>query len=108
MRQTKKIKHCVFSEEWMGEAPCVGKTELFYPNFDDEWPTKSEAREICASCFFQARCLDYALYANDFEGMYGGLDGKERKRLLRKHTATWEELRSSLEPAMYIVAAQHA
>jgi WhiB family redox-sensing transcriptional regulator len=98
----------VFGTDWMVEAPCVGQTDLFFPNFDDEFPTETEAKAICGTCPFTARCLDYAMYMGDVEGVYGGLNGKERAKVRRRHNATWESLLDSLSPALDAVAEQYA
>lgn len=98
----------VFATEWMSEAPCYGKTELFFPNFDDEFPTEVEAKAICGTCSFSDRCLDYALYMGESEGVYGGFNPKERAKVRRRNNATWDEFIESLSPALDAVAEQYA
>lgn len=70
---------------WKAEGACrLVDPDLFYPVSDaDSTPAKS----VCAQCRVQARCLDYAVEAREFEGVWGGLTGSERRALHRRRRA---------------------
>ena len=62
---------------------CRGSGELFFP----DWPSyPAEAKLICARCPLQDGCLDWALahHAEAHEGVWGGLDSRERRNLIRR------------------------
>lgn len=67
---------------WKADGACRWvEPELFYPVSDgDAWP----AKQVCAGCAVQQRCLDYALETREFEGVWGGLTGSERRSLHRR------------------------
>jgi hypothetical protein len=57
---------------------CMGADpELF---FSDNIAEINQAREICISCPLMAKCLDYAMFAEEF-GVWGGTTAGERKVL---------------------------
>ncbi|MFE5704950.1 WhiB family transcriptional regulator [Rhodococcus koreensis] len=64
---------------WHGQAQCDPRTaDLFFSETD----TKSEgaAKRICGRCPVRELCRDYAIDANEAEGIWGGLSLTERKR----------------------------
>lgn len=69
--------------EWMRDAACRGKQELFKP----VGSYKDEAFATCNACPVQQECLQYALDNDEPTGLWGGLTTKERKQLLGKSTA---------------------
>jgi WhiB family redox-sensing transcriptional regulator len=67
---------------WKADAACRWvDPELFYPVSDAD---AEPAKRVCASCAVQQRCLDYAVDAHEFEGVWGGLTGNERRALHRR------------------------
>jgi len=76
--------------QWMDDAACVGYNPDWW--FADTTPRRSgEAQmavEICNECTVQADCLKYAMNQRMFDGIYGGLRGRQRvylnQQLLRK------------------------
>lgn len=63
-------------------AACKGMdTNLWYTS-DPEG--KRFARSVCAVCPVKARCLQWALEAGEKDGMWGGLDDRQRYRLRRR------------------------
>ena len=58
--------------------------ELFFPVSDTD---AEPARQVCRSCLVRERCLDYAIAVRDFEGVWGGLTGAERRSLHRRRRA---------------------
>lgn len=72
-------------EEWQDKAACAGRDrEMFFPGVGG---STLEAKAICAGCDVRFECLEYALKgennANKREGIFGGLSGLERKRLVK-------------------------
>jgi WhiB family redox-sensing transcriptional regulator len=63
---------------WMADAACraVGLDVFFGAD-------TTVARAVCAGCEVREPCLAYALAARIPDGMFGGLDGRERARLPR-------------------------
>ncbi len=54
---------------------------LFFPVIDDE---AGPAKAVCASCPVRLECLEYAIQTRQDDGVWGGLDETERKRLRRR------------------------
>ena len=46
------------------------------------------AKAICAVCPVREPCLEYAITAREKEGVWGGLDEQERRRLIRQRRKT--------------------
>jgi len=42
------------------------------------------AKAVCAACPARARCLEWALKANEIEGVWGGMTPAERARIRRQ------------------------
>lgn len=85
-------------DEWRDDAACrTMDPAIFYPvPVGNGAAVKiarrgvdpyAEARAICASCPVRDECLNFALAIRDREGMYGGTDPEERRRILRRR---WE------------------
>lgn len=64
-------------EPWENQAACVGKNPEWW--FSDNPFTTETARTVCVGCPVRRQCL--AKGASEEFGMFGGLTGKERKRL---------------------------
>ncbi|MBW8827717.1 MAG: WhiB family transcriptional regulator [Acidobacteria bacterium] len=59
--------------------------ELFFPASDaDAGPAKA----VCTGCHVQERCLEYALANREYEGVWGGTTGPERRSILRRRRST--------------------
>jgi WhiB family redox-sensing transcriptional regulator len=70
---------------WKFDGACRWvEPDLFFPASDAD---AEPAREVCAGCRVRERCLDYAIDARDFEGVWGGLTGAERRALDRRRRA---------------------
>lgn len=77
--------------EWMLLAACRDGVdpEIFFPT-QDNGPSLSKARRVCASCWVKADCLAYALAmeggqpAKTREGVYAGTTGGQRYDLYRR------------------------
>jgi WhiB family redox-sensing transcriptional regulator len=71
--------------DWKQQAACRDlDTALFFTD-DDE--TVSRAKEVCATCPVREACLEFALATRQHDGVWGGLDEAERKRLRRRRAA---------------------
>lgn len=75
-------------ESWTDDAACTTvPVEVFYGS--DEYPlTKKErlqAKDICLHCPVRLRCLKDSLETREYWGIWGGLDERERRALLRRH-----------------------
>lgn len=59
--------------------------DFWFPemNTDGLMSTIKNAKAICNSCEAQSQCLQWALDTNEFHGIWGGLTGYERRRILR-------------------------
>lgn len=49
-----------------------------------------EAKKLCGFCPVQNTCLAYALEANEPEGVWGGLNPHERRKMRWAAERTWE------------------
>lgn len=75
----------VVSPPWKAKAACTpDQADLFFPERGDD---ADEAKRICAGCTVRRECLTAALVNNEHIGIWGGLSGKERRRLRRTASA---------------------
>jgi WhiB family redox-sensing transcriptional regulator len=66
---------------WHRLANCRGvDPELFFPA---RGASTGEAKEVCRGCVVRIECLDYAVAANEKQGIWGGLSERERRRVRR-------------------------
>ena len=66
-------------QPWVDQALCAQTDpEAFFP---EKGGTAREAKSVCARCFVQAECLDWALTTNEHFGVWGGLSERERRAL---------------------------
>lgn len=67
---------------WRDEANCRDiDPDLFFPLRGEDI---GRAKAVCWGCAVREECLEYALDNNEEQGIWGGLSGKERKRLRRQ------------------------
>jgi WhiB family redox-sensing transcriptional regulator len=67
---------------WKSEGACRWlDPDLFYPVSESE---AGPAKTVCGDCVVQARCLDFAMTAREWEGVWGGTTGAERRALHRR------------------------
>ncbi len=73
---------------WHALAACANEwPDMWFPvvvNHRAQW---EPARAICNKCPVRTECLEYALAADEREGMWGGLSPEERKRLRKERAA---------------------
>ena len=62
--------------------------------FDPRVRFERKAKSICGRCQVRTDCLSYALASGVEFGVWGGLNGKERRALLRGSTkmSDWNEI----------------
>lgn len=70
---------------WQDLAACRGANtaRVFFPAGDDaKVPDPfAEARALCGRCAVRLECLDFALRTRQEDGMWGGRDERERRKL---------------------------
>lgn len=67
---------------WQFFANCIGvDPDLFYPESGE---STSEAKEVCSACLVRDNCLEYALINHEKFGIWGGMSGRERRRIKRR------------------------
>jgi hypothetical protein len=81
---------------WQALAACQGAdlSLFFAPNYFEVGPAKgnreAKAKLICRSCPVRTDCLSYALDTGEEHGVWGGLNERERRRLLVRIAASVE------------------
>lgn len=75
---------------WRERAECrrLGARPFFRARLDAPAASPSAvaaAKEVCALCPVQPQCLRHALRRGEPAGVWGGLDPRERRRLLTAH-----------------------
>lgn len=69
-------------DEWRLEAACRDlDTAIFFPDTDDGI---ARAKAVCASCPVREACREFALVTRQDDGVWGGLDENERRRVRRR------------------------
>lgn len=68
-------------DDWRHHAACrEEKPDLFYGDKGDD----ALAKDTCQICPVRQACLDWALETKEPHGVWGGLDERERRALLRR------------------------
>ena len=84
-RQSKLYSELTLSIRNLGEdPPCVERYLLYYPEGDEAFvrSCEREAKAVCQTCPVIQKCLDYALSAQEAEGVWGGTTARERESLI--------------------------
>lgn len=73
-------------DSWMDDAACKGKDTNSFYDFPSHNPTVlQDIKTFChLSCPVRQRCLAWALYVPEPEGVWGGLSPDERRALRRR------------------------
>jgi WhiB family redox-sensing transcriptional regulator len=67
---------------WKSDGACRWvDPDLFYPVSEAD---AEPAKLVCSQCGVQQRCLEFAVEAREFEGVWGGLTGAERRAMHRR------------------------
>jgi WhiB family redox-sensing transcriptional regulator len=81
-------------EPWHEDAACTSyPAEMFFPPSDDPEASRA-AKAVCATCPVRDECFTFALETAQSEGVWGGMDAGERRRL-RRRTRDRERRRAS-------------
>ena len=69
-------------DQWRQRAACRDlDTATFFPESDEQ---AAAAKLICATCPVRAACLEFAIVTRQDDGVWGGLDENERRRVRRR------------------------
>jgi WhiB family transcriptional regulator, redox-sensing transcriptional regulator len=69
-------------KEWRLAAACRDlDTAVFFPETEEG---AAAAKAVCATCPVRESCLEFALVTRQEDGVWGGLDENERRRLRRR------------------------
>lgn len=69
-------------QTWRQHAACRGLDPIiFFPATDDE---SDAAKEVCAQCAVREACLEHALAVREKDGVWGGCNERERRRIIRQ------------------------
>ena len=72
---------------WRQRALCRGVgPSLFFPLTLTDGDVEA-AKRLCGECPVQAPCLEFALATNEGEGVWGGMDWRERRLVRRSRRA---------------------
>lgn len=67
---------------WKSNGACRWvDPELFYPVSESE---AGPAKEVCGACGVRITCLEYAIASREWEGVWGGTTGSERRSIARR------------------------
>jgi len=81
-------------QPWVDDALCAQTDpEIFHP---EKGGSTRQAKAVCAQCFVQAECLDYAMTNDERFGIWGGLSERERRTL--KSTTAHEQRQKKPPP----------
>ena len=68
--------------DWRLDAACRDlDTAIFFPETEE---AVAVAKAVCATCPVQEACLEFALITRQDDGVWGGLDENERRRVRRR------------------------
>lgn len=73
-------------EDWRRNAACRDiDPDMFFPSghTGDAVEHIAAAKAVCGQCVVRAECLEFALEANQDDGIWGGTTEEERRRLRR-------------------------
>ena len=77
------------TEGWRFRAACRGEDPalFFAPGYFERHEEKAareqRAKAICAACPVSQTCLEFALHVREQHGVWGGLNERERRGVLR-------------------------
>ena len=69
-------------DDWRADAACRDlDTAVFFPETE---AAADVAKSVCATCSVRDACLEFALVTRQDDGVWGGLDENERRRVRRR------------------------
>jgi WhiB family redox-sensing transcriptional regulator len=82
------------SPDWMEQGLCrQTDPEIFFPEGRGTAITTQTdaAKRVCNKCPVRARCLNWALNTGQDDGVWGGMSGRERRRVHGRRSTRREE-----------------
>jgi WhiB family transcriptional regulator, redox-sensing transcriptional regulator len=79
------------SDDWRDGAKCFGMdTEIFFPSGDGELAEQNSqlAKNTCRTCGVRHECLEFAIATLQKDGIWGGQNEDDRRRLKRSRRLT--------------------
>ena len=68
--------------DWRLDAACRDlDTAIFFPETEE---AVAAAKAVCAACPVREACLEFALITRQDDGVWGGLEENERRRVRRR------------------------
>jgi len=74
----------VSNNNWMDEALCIGKGEIFFAETNSPISNKKssiQAKAMCLACTVVADCLTFAINNEEVYGIWGSFSSKERSSI---------------------------
>lgn len=68
--------------EWMAQGTCRFEPPATF--FPSDGVGVEHAKQVCAACPVQRRCLEYALTNRIDHGVWGGTSERQRRRILKQ------------------------
>lgn len=81
------------STAWQEYAACAETDPEAF--FVEKGGSTRPAKQVCAGCFAQQQCLEYAMEHEIRFGVWGGLSDRERQRLKRQRARQQELAQAS-------------
>lgn len=79
--RTRRVLLSFEPQPWAEHGACRGADpDLFFPERGQD---TTRAKKVCTTCPVRQQCLSYALSHGERFGVWGGLSGRERRRLRR-------------------------
>jgi Transcription factor WhiB len=87
----------ILTTDWQDTAKCIGQTAIFFATCNDRYTKDNgtwvpfyteervaQAKAICSSCPVRSQCLDFAIATRTQEGVWGGTEYGERRKIMRQ------------------------
>lgn len=83
MNDHERLTRLFRRADWMTDAPCAGRTDIYYPiqHGNGERDAIQQAKAICNECPNRIRCLEYAIDNGEDHGIWGGYSVRQRRRI---------------------------
>jgi len=88
--------------DWQRHGACYGKgPDMWFPPRGTSRHRILDAKRICAGCPIRQKCLDYALWHGERQGIWGGLTEAERRHLKTQTPTARKPRRTRIELARH-------
>lgn len=73
----------MIDENWVEEASCKGKLDIFFPDEEDSEYRKKvfQAKSICTNCPAKVNCLTHAISYGERHGVWAGMTVRQLSKL---------------------------